>query len=151
MKSQRMERPKAVVLDDEYAIRTLICDILKERGYEVHVSSEPFFSPIFLESKCSCPVEIPCANVIITDINMPDMTGLEFIEHQKINGCKVQNIAVMSGRWTEEELQHAKSLGCRTFKKPFRIDELKTWLDSCEKTLDSDNRLSGLPGYVINK
>jgi CheY-like chemotaxis protein len=76
---------------------------------------------------------------------MPNMTGLEFIEHQKSNGCKVQNVAVMSGSWTDEEREHAKRLGCRTFKKPFKIDEIKKWLDACEKKLDSNSKLLDLP------
>ncbi len=79
---------------------------------------------------------------------MPNMTGLEFIEHQKSMGCKVQNVAVMSGRWTGEELEHAKRLGCHMFKKPFKIDEIEKWLDECEKKLDNNGKLSDMPGRV---
>jgi CheY-like chemotaxis protein len=140
---------RAIVLDDDYVLRTLIYDVLKDRGYEVHGSFEPFFCPIFLDSKCPCPVETHCTNIIITDINMHGMTGFEFIEHQKRNGCKVQNIAMMSGRWTDEEIEHAKRLGCHIFKKPFNFDEIKKWLDDCEKKLDPDNKLSDLPIRMI--
>jgi YesN/AraC family two-component response regulator len=75
---------------------------------------------------------------------MPNMTGLEFIEHQKSNGCKVQNVAVMSGSWTGEEIEHAKSLGCHMFKKPFKIDEIEEWLNECEKKLDHNSKLSDI-------
>ena len=126
-------RPRAIIIDDDYLLRTLIDGVLKDRGYEVHGSSEPCLSSIFLDSKCSCPVENHCTDIIITDINMPDMTGLEFIEHQKRNGCKVKNIAVMSGGWTDERIEHAKRLGCHIFKKPFKIVEIEKWLDGCEK------------------
>ncbi len=111
-KFKKREKPRAIVLDDNYTIRTLVDGVLSGRGYEVHGSSEPLSCPIFLDSKCSCSDDTHCTNLIITDINMPYMTGFEFLENQKINGCKVKNIAVMSGRWTDEELQHAKSLGC---------------------------------------
>ncbi len=136
---------RAIVLDDDYTIRTVISDILEDRGYEVFGSSEPLFCPIYLDCECSCPVEHLCATVVITDINMPNMTGLEFIEHQKSNGCKVQNVAVMSGSWTDEELDHAKRLGCHTFNKPFKVGEIKNWLDACEKKLDYNSNLSDLP------
>lgn len=136
---------RAIVLDDEYSIRALFCEILEERGYEVYVASEPFSSPIFLESKCDCPVDTPCANILITDINMPNMTGLEFIKHQKDKSCKIQNMAVMSGRWTAEGIEHAKRFGCDIFKKPFKLDEIAKWLDSCEKKSESGNKLSNLP------
>ena len=144
-------RPRAIVLEDDYLLRTLIDGALKDRGYEVHGSSEPFFSPIFLESKCSCPVGTHCTNIIITDINMPNMTGLEFIEHQKRNGCKIQNVAMMSGGWKDEEIEHAKSLGCHIFEKPFKFDEIEKWLDDCEKKFDPDNKLSDLPIRMINQ
>ncbi len=141
-------RIRAIVLDDDYEMRTLIYDILKNRGYEVYGSSEPFFCPIYLDSECPCSVEHTCTTIIITDINMPNMTGLEFIEHQKRNGCKVQNVATMSGRWTDEEIEHAKRLGCHIFKKPFEIDEIERWLDDCEKKLDPNSKLSDLPRRV---
>ena len=73
------------------------------------------------------------------------MPGLEFIENQKRNGCKVQNVAVMSGSWTDEELEHAKRLGCHTFNKPCKIYEIKKWLDACENKFDPNNKLSDLP------
>ncbi len=135
---------RAIVLDDDHTVRTVISDILKDRGYEVFDSSEPTFCPIYLDSKCPCPDEHYCTYIIITDINMPYMKGLEFIEHQRRNACKVPNLAVMSGSWTDAELEHAKRLGCHTFNKPFKIDEIKKWLDSCENKLDPDSKLSDL-------
>ena len=148
-KNLNLKKLRAIVLDDDYILRTLINDILKNRGYEVHSSSEPFFCPVYLDSKCPCPVEHFCSNIIITDINMPNMTGFEFIENLKRNACKIQNVAIMSGRWTDEELEHAKRLGCHTFEKPFKIDEFVKWLDDCEKKLDPDNKLSDLPIRMI--
>ncbi|HDY66512.1 MAG TPA: response regulator [Candidatus Scalindua sp.] len=148
-KNLNLKKLRAIVLDDDYILRTLINDILKNRGYEVHSSSEPFFCPVYLDSKCPCPVEHFCSNIIITDINMPNMTGFEFIENLKRNACKIQNVAIMSGRWTDEELEHAKRLGCHTFEKPFKIDEFGKWLDDCEKKLDPDNKLSDLPIRMI--
>jgi len=136
---------RAIVIDDEDMIRDLIYDVLKKRGYEVYDSPEPFFCPIYLDCECPCPADHICASIIISDINMPNMTGLEFIEHQKSNGCKVQNIALISGSWTDEELEHAKRLGCYAFNKPFKIDEIKKWLDSCESKLDPNSKLSDLP------
>ena len=137
---------RAMVLDDDSVIRDLICDILKNRGYEAHASSEPLFCSVYLKSECPCPDEHICTTIIITDINMPNMTGLEFIEHQKSMGCKVQNVAVMSGKWTGEEREHAKRLGCHMFKKPFKIDEIEKWLDECEEKLDHNSKLSDMPG-----
>ncbi len=138
-------KARAIVLDDDYTIRTILSDILKDRGYEVIDSSDPTLCPVYLDSKCTCADGYFCTNIIITDINMPYMKGLEFIEHQRRNACKASNIAVASGRWADEDLEHAKRLGCHIFNKPFKIDELKKWLDSCESKLDPSSKLSDLP------
>lgn len=135
---------RVIVIEDDYALRTVISNILKDRGYEVFDSSNPSLCPIYLDSKCLCVDEHICASIIITDINMPYMRGLEFIDHQRGNGCKVPNIAVMSGSWTDEELEHAKRIGCHTFNKPFKINEIKKWLDACESKLYTKNKLSDL-------
>jgi CheY-like chemotaxis protein len=138
-------RVRAIVIDDNYIFRTIIADVLKNRGYEVHGSAEPYFCPIFLERKCSCQVGTHCTDMIIIDINAPDMSGLDFIEHQKSMGCKVKNVALISGSWTDEELEHAKRLGCHTFNKPFKTDEIRKWLEACENKLDPNSKLSDLP------
>ena len=138
-------RIRAVVIDDEDVIRDLIFYIMKKRVYEVYTSSEPLFCPIYLDCECPCPSECFCTNIIITDNKMPNITGLEFIEHLKSSGCKVQNIAVISGRCTDENLEYAKRLGCHMFKKPFNFDEIGKWLDECEKRIDPNSKLSDLP------
>ncbi len=126
---------RAMVLGNYDPLRTLVSYILKDRGYEVYAYSDPFLSPVYCDSERSCPEENICPNIIITDNEMPNMTGFEFIEYQKSKGCKVQNIAIISGRWTNENIKHAKRLGCQIFEKPFKLDEVKKWLDECEKEL----------------
>lgn len=136
---------RAIVIDDDQSLRTALSSILKKRGYEVHASAEPFSCPVFLDCACSCPEERACANIIITDVRLPNMSGLEFIENQRRNGCKVQNIAVMSAVWEDVEFQRFRTLGCKTLTKPFKIDELTKWLEECEKSTVPDFKLSDLP------
>jgi len=139
---------RAIVLEDNDSLRTLTCDILKDRGYEVYAYSEPFLNPVYCDSERPYTEEYICPTIIITDIDMPNMTGFEFIEHQKSKGCKVQNIAIMSGRWTNENIKHAKRLGCQMFEKPFKIDEVEKWLDECEKELDHNSKLTDMQTLV---
>lgn len=138
-------RLRVVVLEDEEFIRALISSALEDRGYEVIACSEPLFCPIYLDSNCQCPQHQPCCDVIITDVNMPNITGLEFIEHQRKKGCKVPCIAIMSGSWTDAELEQAKGLACNLFKKPFRIDVINKYLDECERNIAPDRTLSDFP------
>ncbi|GBE02541.1 sensor histidine kinase RcsC [bacterium BMS3Abin08] len=138
-------RLRVVVVDDDELIRSLTSSALESRGYEVIACSEPLFCPVYLDRKCPCPQNQLCCDVIITDINMPNMTGLEFIENQRKNGCKVPYMAIMSGSWTDAELEQAKSLGCHVFRKPLSIDVFDEWLDECEKSIDPNRKLSDFP------
>jgi CheY-like chemotaxis protein len=75
---------------------------------------------------------------------MPVMTGLEYLESQKQHGCKIPNVAVMSGSWTEAEIEEAQKLDCRVFEKPFVLEELNNWLSQSEKRIDPSRELSAL-------
>lgn len=140
-------RPRAFVLDDDQEIRSLITSILDKRGYEVLSFSEPRFCPVYLDGECPCPKNYTCADVFVSDNNMPNITGLEFVENQLRNDCKViiRNIALMSGAWTDDELNQAQRLGCKIFSKPFTIAEIERWLDECEKRIPPYRKLSELP------
>jgi CheY-like chemotaxis protein len=135
---------RAFVFEDNDALRSIIVSALEIRGYEVMSFSEPGLCPLFLDRECPCPHEHACADIIITDINMPHMSGLEFLENRKKSGCKVKNRAVMSGSWTEEEINHARRLGCQIFEKPFQFSDLVMWLDECERKVEPNRELSDL-------
>jgi hypothetical protein len=39
----------------------------------------------------------------------------------------------MSGKWLEKDIARAHDLGCKTFPKPFPVDEFYQWLDKIAK------------------
>ncbi len=102
-------------------------------GYDVHAFSEPLYCPIYHVGECECNNHTLCADIIITDINMPRISGLEFLKKKKENGCKAPHVAIMSATWTNEEQQEALASGYKIFEKPFELLEIKKWLDECEK------------------
>jgi len=138
---------RAFVFEDNDALRDIISSILEGREYEVLSYSEPLLCPAYLDRECPCPAGSACGDIFITDNVMPNMTGLEFIENQMRHGCRAiaKNKAVISGAWTDAELERTKRLGCKTFEKPFKTRELLSWLDECEKRIDPNRSLSDLP------
>lgn len=134
-------RIRALVFDDDQVVRELLSSVLLRRGYEVYAFSEPGVCPLVSERQCPCPARYSCADIIITDLNMPNMTGLDLIENQIDRGCKVRNLAVLSGDWSDHEVKRASQLGCMTFSKPLRVAELNEWLNQCEKGIDPERKL----------
>jgi DNA-binding response OmpR family regulator len=122
------------LLEDDIGLRSTLFDFLKQNGYEVFAYSDPSFCPLSEVTSCKCNRQNPCADFIITDINMPGMTGISFIELQKEKSCKVSHIAIMSATWSESEYKKAKELGCKVFEKPFGLNDLIQWMKSCQET-----------------
>ena len=135
---------RAIVIEDNEAFRTTISSMLEMRGYEVFSYSEPLLCPVYLDRECQH--EHPCMDILITDVRMPNMTGLDFIENQTRYGCKaiVGNKAVISGAWEDDEIERAKRLGCQMFEKPFKINEINKWLNECEERTDPNRKLANL-------
>ena len=146
-----MKKIKAIVIDDDELIRLTLESVLKKRGYEVQSYSEPMFCLNYLDHECICNLNSPCTDIIITDLNMPSVNGLAFIEHQIQNGCKVDNIAVMSGYWSDQTLEKAIMIGCQIFEKPFDLKDLHQWLDGIERRMNPHGELAALPNQKLNK
>jgi len=128
---------RAMVFDDDAGVRAWLVCILKARGYDVLA-----FPRASVCETCPCPENHMCADITFCDVSMPGLTGVQFLEHQRMEGCRNQNVALMSGHWSESDRRRATALGCQVFHKPFGIDELTNWLDDCEKTFDPERVLS---------
>jgi CheY-like chemotaxis protein len=136
-----MERFRVLVIEDNSEIRSTLRQVLSNLGYEVLTFPEPGFCPLHVAGKCPCPPQHTCADVIISDIDMPHISGFEFVAGQIRKGCKVKNIALMSGGWSMDELKQAAELDCKAFFKPFDSEELNKWLVECKKMVDPDRKL----------
>jgi DNA-binding NtrC family response regulator len=110
---------RILVIDDDNSIRKLLCLVLKDAGYEVYEASN---GRIALEMQRENP-----ADLIITDIFMPEMEGTEFIIDISIEFPKAKVIAMSGGGNIEgvDFLDLAENLGAlKTFQKPFKQVDL---------------------------
>jgi len=138
-----MKRKTRVILfDDDYNIRLSLELALKRKGYEVFIYHDPSLCSLQHSHDCQCKENERCADIVITDIDMPNVSGLDFIEGQVKKGCKIQNIAIMSGAWSESNIKRAENLGCAVFQKPFTLSDLTEWLYRCEDRMGPDTDLS---------
>lgn len=138
---------RALLFEDDPVLRDLLTVLLEGRGYEVLAYSEPLDCPVYTEGgRCGCPAGAACGDVLVTDVEMPRVTGLQMLADQLGRGCRtdVRNIAVMSGGWTDARREVARGLGCKTFDKPFAVREFERWLADCAERARQDLELRDL-------
>jgi DNA-binding NtrC family response regulator len=138
-----MERKIRVMLfEDNQSVRTFVEKILKSKKCEVIPYEDPSLCLLQSSHDCRCSGSERCTDIILTDIDMPNVSGIDFIESQMGKGCKAQSIAIMSGAWSDVNRKRAESLGCTVFEKPLSLPILSEWLDKCLERVDQDKRLS---------
>ncbi len=72
MSESPMEKKRILVVDDEKNIRTLFRDELEEAGYEVATADSG--------TDALQKLDIFLPDLVVLDIRMPDMTGIEVLE-----------------------------------------------------------------------
>jgi len=133
---------RVLIFDDNDAVRSVLYQFIDGLGYEVFTFTDPSLCPLHQKKICDCPHKIACSDIIISDLNMPKVDGTEFIKEMWKKGCKVKNIAIMSGDLSPEATEEFEKLGCQIFKKPFDFEVLKDWLKNCEKVIQENRNLS---------
>ncbi len=133
---------RVLIFEDNDTARSVLYQFIGGLGYEVFTFSDPSLCPLHKKKFCDCPHKSACSDIIISDLNMPKVNGTEFIKDMWKKGCKVNNIAIMSGNVTPEAAEEFEKLGCKIFRKPFDFEDLKDWLRNCEKVIQENRKLS---------
>ena len=120
---------KLLIIDDDEGVLSVFAKIFRQEGYEVELAEDGSIGVKKLR-------EYP-ADVVITDIIMPNMEGLETICEIKKAYPSAKIIAISAGGYNPAEpyLKNAMFLGANsTMKKPCKIREL---LAEVERLLSS--------------
>ena len=136
---------RVCVFEDDPLVRRLLEMALTRRGYEVHDFPHPLACPLTTHAECACAAENACVDAVLSDVNMPGMSGLEFVERQRRKGCKCRHYALMSGGWTPEQRAWARALGCALLTKPFSLRDLNEWLDEVGEATPPERTLADWP------
>lgn len=114
-----MNKSKILVIEDDPAITNLIRTTLDTQDYQYHTArtgSAGLMDAVAYN-----------ADVIILDLGLPDMDGVEII--RKIRGWSTVPIIVVSARSEDSDKVEALDAGADDYlTKPFSIDELLTRL-----------------------
>jgi DNA-binding response OmpR family regulator len=125
-------RLRVVIFDDEPAIRQVLGAPCDRRGYEVFTFPNPGLCPLYAMDLCPCPPGTVCADLLLSDLIMPEVQGMDFVETLMSKLCVAPHLVLMSARWPAAAHARAARLGCRHFIKPFVSAELPAWFDTVE-------------------
>lgn len=136
-----------IVVDDEPKIRHGISKILsKNQEYKV--------CGVFEDAKSALDyLELECADVIITDIRMPDISGLELIQKIRKNNSDIE-IIILSGYSDFSYAQKAIEYGVFMYlTKPTDVEKLFEALGKIREKLGSSrvNTSYEFSNQIVNK
>jgi FixJ family two-component response regulator len=107
------------LIDDDGPVRDAVSLLLRVGGYEVRSYPSAL---AFLQAG-------EAAGCVVTDVQMPGMTGLELLERLRAAGRDLP-VIVMTGRAERGMAEEAVSQGAAAFiHKPFGPDELLALVD----------------------
>jgi len=121
-----MTGSKIMVVDDEAGIRELLSEVLSGEGFNVTSARDGMESLKYMRK----------ANydLLITDINMPHLNGVELLKRMKTAGRK-EKVVIMTGEnfdWSE--FRKEIPLIYFQLKKPFKMDEFLRVVSSALKS-----------------
>ncbi|PJA32468.1 MAG: hypothetical protein CO187_03800 [Zetaproteobacteria bacterium CG_4_9_14_3_um_filter_53_7] len=105
------------IVDDNYALREMLVDILRELGHAACAYSSALEYIDFMDD---ADYEQPIA--IFTDVKMPGMNGFELIARVQ-KRYRNMKFVVMSGY--TDELSDKMKMACLVLTKPFQMDLLE--------------------------
>ncbi|MCA9733275.1 MAG: response regulator [Deferribacteres bacterium] len=116
---------KFLAVDDSPTMRRIVANTLKRLGYEDVV--EATNGKEALEKLATSSIDF-----IITDWNMPEMDGLEFVQNVKANGeTSDLPILMITTRGVKDDIVDAMKAGVSSYiVKPFTPQVLKEKIDS---------------------
>ncbi len=107
---------KIYVVDDERIIRVTLADELRDEGYEV--SEFAHAGPALIQIKTDKP------DIVITDLKMPDINGIEFLEKIKQIDKNI-SVVLMTAFSTVSNAVAAMKLGAYDYvEKPFDNEKM---------------------------
>jgi len=125
-----MRKPRILLFDDDNMLLEVLHYYFSARNFEVQSFSEPVLCPLAQNSSFCLN---PCADIIITDFQMPGMNGVELLHYHTQRRCpiNVKNKAIMSGAFPDDCLDKMKGLADTFFQKPIHMQELDDWTKKC--------------------
>lgn len=115
-----------LVVDDSETVRSIILKTLTLSGLELNDSLQASNG-----KEALALLRDNWVDLVLTDINMPDMGGVELIEHMKKDEVlKTIPVVVVSTEGSATRIEELKEKGVRAYiRKPFTPEKIREVLD----------------------
>ncbi len=107
-----------LVVDDSASVRQVVSIALKGAGYDVLVGSDGKDALAKLDGRR--------IHLIISDVNMPNMDGIQFVtEAKKLAAYKFTPIIMLTTESQEDKKRQAQAAGAKAWvTKPFQPEQM---------------------------
>jgi len=128
-----MKKGKVFLVDDDELIVSMLSRALRGEGYEVN-SETLTFTAVVDKIAAWLP------DVVLLDLKLPSITGLEILEKVKTNQIDTQVVMLTSDDHVETAIKCMKLGAADYLTKPFNIDEVKIVVNNIveKKSLKSE-------------
>jgi diguanylate cyclase (GGDEF)-like protein len=115
-KGHTMDRPGILIIDDDRNLRRTLSDILTANGYDAFAVASGTEGITLLKHHC--------IKLALVDLNLPDISGIEVLEHIKVNTPSTETI-ILTGNATLASAIEATNRGAFSYLvKPYDIEQL---------------------------
>ncbi|MGE0312925.1 MAG: response regulator [Lautropia sp.] len=106
-----------MVVEDSGSFRTVVRMALQKAGYTVVEA---------VDGKDACAkLDGRALNIVVCDVNMPNMDGLSFVRHMKTTRYKFTPVIMLTTESQEEKKAEGRAAGVRAWiTKPFQPSQL---------------------------
>ncbi len=113
-------RLRALVIDDESSIRHLLSEVLDSLGFHVDAAADGRAGLALYEERIY--------ELVVTDLNMPGLSGWEVVEGVRRRG-PAAGLIMVTGSAENLDRERARAQALVLLQKPFRIEELRNAIE----------------------
>ena len=124
---------KILIVDDELSMREFLSILLTKEGYEVDTASDG--------KEALKKIEINQYNLVITDVRMPNIDGIEVLKFVKEHSVDTAVIMITAFASMEQAIEAIKLGAFHYITKPFKVDEIRHVIKNAivRKELEEEN------------
>jgi two-component system, NtrC family, nitrogen regulation response regulator GlnG len=129
-------KKRVLVVDDEESIRWVLGTCLEKAGYSVEYGENG--------SQALEKADSDKFSLIILDIKMPDLSGLEVLEELRSKGIDIPVIIITAQNTVKNAIEAMKRGAYDYIAKPFDLDEVKLTVERAIESYENSKKLERL-------